>query len=62
MDQRLFCPHCQGAYEETSATCQKCGGAVPDEAWAAFDQSQSADDAAEGGPEFKARPRDPDED
>jgi predicted amidophosphoribosyltransferase len=33
MDQRLFCPHCQGAYEPQSNLCATCGGAIPDHAW-----------------------------
>jgi hypothetical protein len=33
MNQKLFCPHCSAAYENTAEFCQNCGGAVPDAKW-----------------------------
>lgn len=33
MNQKLFCPHCSAAYEDTPDFCQHCGGALPDATW-----------------------------
>jgi hypothetical protein len=38
MDQRVFCPHCQGAYDPAGRLCLECGGAIPDEAWSAIER------------------------
>jgi predicted amidophosphoribosyltransferase len=56
MDQRLFCPQCQGAYEPEGDMCRKCGGAIPDEAWPSFDDAQPGEADAEEVPGFESRP------